>query len=144
MQLTRYSDYSLRSLTYLALNRHRLVTVPEIASAYGISRAHLMKVIQHLGQLGYVETQRGRGGGLGLGMDPSAIRIGDLVLRTEERFQLAECFSPGTQSCTIQAACRLRDVLQEALDAFIAALNRYTLQDLLKNRRGLVQLLRLP
>jgi Rrf2 family nitric oxide-sensitive transcriptional repressor len=134
MQLTQHSDYSLRVLIYLAVHRAELAKIPEIAAAYGISRTHLMKVVQNLGQLGYVETVRGRGGGLRLALDPTRIRVGEVVERTEERLDLVQCFSSGSDRCRIEPVCRLKGVMREALTAFIEALNRYTLADIAEGR----------
>lgn len=135
MQLTRYSDYSLRVLTYLALHPERLVTIEEIARRYGISKAHLMKVVHQLGQRGYVETLRGRGGGLRLARNADRIVVGEVVRATEGDLDLVDCFDPLTQRCVIQHACGLRPVLDEALGAFLAALDRYTVADLVTRRR---------
>jgi Rrf2 family transcriptional regulator, nitric oxide-sensitive transcriptional repressor len=129
MQLTRHSDYSLRVLIFLAVNRDRLATIPQIAGAYAISRGHLMKVVQELGQLGYIETLRGRGGGLRLALEPAQIRLGDVVRQTEERLDLVECFSDKAGGCRIAPACRLKAALHQALAAFIETLNGYTLAD---------------
>jgi Rrf2 family nitric oxide-sensitive transcriptional repressor len=147
MHLTRYSDYSLRVLIFIAAKRDELATIPEIADAYGISRAHLMKVVQLLGQLGYVETLRGRNGGLKLGMTPEKIKVGQVLRQTEESFQLVDCFSAdGTpaRGCAITPACKLRGMLAEALQAFLGVLDRYTLADIIEGRaaplRRLLQL----
>jgi len=138
MHLTRYSDYSLRVLIFLAAKRDdELATIPEIAGAYGISRAHLMKVVQLLGQLGYVETLRGRNGGLKLGMTPEKIKVGQVLRQTEESFQLVDCFSAdatGARGCAITPACKLRGMLAEALQAFLGVLDRYTLADIVEGR----------
>ncbi|MGH7287001.1 MAG: Rrf2 family transcriptional regulator [Myxococcota bacterium] len=136
MQLTRYSDYSLRVLIYLALDPERLVTIEDIARSYDISRAHLMKVVHQLGLRGYVETVRGRGGGLRLARRPDDIRIGEVVRSTEENLNLVECFDPASSRCVIEPACGLRQVLHEALAAFLAVLDRYTLADLVARRRS--------
>lgn len=144
MQLTQHSDYSLRVLIFLAVMRDELATIPQIAEAYGISRAHLMKVVQELGQLGLVETVRGRGGGLRLALDPSEIRLGEVLRKTEERLDLVQCLSSQPDRCRIEPACRLKGALKEALEAFIQALNRYTLADIADGRaaplRRLLQL----
>jgi Rrf2 family nitric oxide-sensitive transcriptional repressor len=136
MQLTRYSDYCLRVLTYLALDPGRLTTIDEIAGSYGISKAHLMKVVHHLGSTGYVETLRGRRGGVRLARPPEEIRLGDVLRATEESLALVECFEPASNRCAIEPACRLRSVLHEALAAFLAVLDRHTLADLVARRRG--------
>ena len=135
MQLTRYSDYSLRVLIYLALDPDRLVTIDDIARSYGISKAHLMKVVHQLGLGGFVETVRGRGGGLRLARAAEEIRVGEVVRSTEADMALAECFEAGVSRCAIEPACGLRSVLDEALAAFLAVLDRYTIADLVARRR---------
>jgi Rrf2 family nitric oxide-sensitive transcriptional repressor len=135
LQLTRYSDYSLRVLIYLALAPDRLATIEEIARSYRISKAHLMKVVHQLGLRGWVETVRGRGGGLRLAREPEAIRVGEVVRATEGSLALVECFEPAEGRCAIESACGLRPVLHEALAAFLAVLDRYTLADLVARRR---------
>ena len=142
VQLTRYSDYSLRVLIYLAVDSDRLVTIEEIARSYDISKAHLMKVVHQLGLRGYLETVRGRGGGLRLARRPEEIRVGDVVRSTEENMALVECFEPASSQCVIEPMCGLRSVLSEALTAFLAVLDRYTLADLLATPRN--PLARLP
>jgi Rrf2 family nitric oxide-sensitive transcriptional repressor len=134
VQLTRYSDFSLRTLIHLAVTPDRWVTIDEIAHAYGISKPHLMKVAHQLGVSGWIETARGRGGGLRLARPMHEIGIGD-VIRTTEGLELVECFSPATNRCPIAPACGLRSVLHEALDAFLAVLDRYTLADLVQSKR---------
>lgn len=135
MQLTRYSDYSLRVLIYLALDPERLVTIEAIARSYAISRAHLMKVVHQLALRGYVETVRGRGGGLRLARPPEEIKVGEVVRSTEENLDLVECFDAASSRCAIDAACGMRPVLHEALAAFLAVLDRYTIEDLVARRR---------
>jgi Rrf2 family nitric oxide-sensitive transcriptional repressor len=135
MQLTRYTDYSLRVLIYLAADPERRATIDEIARGYDVSKAHLMKVVHQLGLRGWVTTVRGRGGGLELGRPPEEIRIGDVVRSTEESMALAECFDPSTSACAIEPRCRLRSALGEALAAFLAVLDGYTLADLVAGRR---------
>jgi Rrf2 family nitric oxide-sensitive transcriptional repressor len=141
VQLTRYSDYSFRVLIYLALAGDRLATIEEIARRYGISKAHLTKVVHELGLRGYVETVRGRRGGLRLARPAEEIGVGELVRETEGSLALVECFAPDGE-CVIEPACGLRAVLEEALAAFLGALDRYTLADLVARRRApLVRLL---
>lgn len=135
MQLTRYTDYSLRVLMYLAVRRNRLATIGEIARAYGVSKAHLTKVVHELGGAGFVETVRGRGGGIRLRRAPEEIGVGEVVRFTEERMDLVECFDPDTSECRIESACRLRVALSQALEAFLNTLDRYTLADLVARRR---------
>jgi Rrf2 family nitric oxide-sensitive transcriptional repressor len=135
MQLTRYSDYSLRVLIYLAVRPDRLATIEEIAQAYGISRAHLMKVVHQMGRAGFLETVRGRGGGFRLARAPEDITVGDVIRYTEDKLDLVECFDPETSHCRIEPVCGLRGVLEEALDAFLKTLDRHTLADLVARRR---------
>jgi Rrf2 family nitric oxide-sensitive transcriptional repressor len=135
VQLTRYSDYSFRVLMYLALHPERLATIDEISRSYGISKAHLMKVVHELGLRGYVETVRGRGGGLRLARPADRIGVGE-VLRATEELALVDCFEPRPGRCVIESACVLRPVLHEALAAFQSVLDRYTLADLVARRRG--------
>lgn len=133
MQLTRYTDYSLRVLMYLAVHTERLATIGEISSAYGISRNHLVKVVHELGSLGFVRTQRGKQGGMELARPAADINIGDVVRHTEKTLTIINCKEP---PCPIRTACDLRSVLSEACDAFLAVLERYTLQDLTDRKQG--------
>jgi Rrf2 family transcriptional regulator, nitric oxide-sensitive transcriptional repressor len=132
MRLTTFSDYALRVLMYAASQNDRLITIEETAAVYGISRAHLMKVVNQLTRAGFLKATRGRTGGLALGKSPKKIRLGDVVRVTEPDFGLVECFMPGG-NCLISPRCRLRGVLKEALAAFLATLDRYTLADLMIN-----------
>ncbi len=133
MQLTHYTDYSLRALIYLGLNDHRRCTIREIAVAYGISENHLMKLIHQLGQEGFITTTRGKNGGLELARPASEINLGDVVRVTEGHFQLVECFAGREKNtCPIAGPCRLTGVLEEGLQAFFDVLDRYTLEDMLK------------
>jgi Rrf2 family nitric oxide-sensitive transcriptional repressor len=129
MRLTNFSDYALRVLLYAAARRDELITIEETAKLYGISKAHLMKVVNQLTRAGFLRAVRGRSGGLTLAMRPNKISLGDVVRATEPDFALVECFSPDNR-CLITPRCRLRGVLKEALGAFIATLDRYTLADL--------------
>lgn len=142
MQLTRYTDYGLRVLMFLALRPESLATIEEISDAFGISKGHLMKVVHELGQAGFLETIRGRGGGIRLARPAQAIRVGDVVRRTEGPMNLVECFEPATSRCRIEPACGLRPVLDDALAAFMQTLDRYSVADLVARRRKpLVRLL---
>lgn len=135
MQLTRYTDYSLRVLIYLAVHQEELATIEEISHAYGISKAHLMKVVHQLGRAGYLETVRGRGGGIRLARPPEKIRVGEVVRNTEESMALVECFDPQTSHCRIEPACELRAALKKAIEAFLGTLDGYTVADLVARRR---------
>lgn len=130
MQLTDFSDYTLRMLMYGALRQDRLFTIAEIATLFGISRSHLTKVANNLTRAGYLTAVRGRSGGLKLAMDPGRIRLGDVLRASEPDFALVECFGSDNR-CIISPHCRLRGILGEALGAFTATLDRYTLTDLL-------------
>lgn len=137
MRLTVYTDYALRMLTYLALKDGGLATIAEIAEAYGVSRNHLMKVAYELGAAGYVETVRGRGGGLRLAKDPAQIRLGDVVRDSEPDMALVTCFAPVEAPCAIRRCCVLRGVLDEAGAAFLDVLDGHTLADLIAPSRRL-------
>lgn len=142
MRITRYTDYSLRVLMYVALKGEELSTIREIAESYGISKNHLMKVVQELNNKGYLTAIRGKNGGLRLAGSPESINIGHLVRDTEQDFALVECFDSGN-GCVITPACQLKMVLAEALSAFFKVLDQYTLADLLpgKNAPEMVRLL---
>lgn len=131
MRLTMHTDHALRLLMLLALEPDRRHTIEEIARRYGISRNHLMKIAQTLVQAGFIDGMRGRHGGLRLARDAAAIRLGDVVRTTEDGFALVECFDGARNTCVISPACGLRAVLHEALDGFLAVLDRYTLADLI-------------
>jgi len=132
MRLTLHTDYALRLLMYLAIEPDSLQTIETIAARYRISRNHLMKVAQTLVQAGVVDSIRGRGGGLRLARPAAAINIGAVVRATEDGFALVECFHP-QGDCIITPACSLRGPLEQALMAFLAVLDRYTLADLVAN-----------
>lgn len=142
MRLTSHTDYALRMLIYMAARPDRLCTVNDVAEAYGLSRNHLVKVAQTLRDIGLVETTRGRAGGIRLAKTPEAIGIGALVRATEAEFALAECMqAEGNDCCAISPACRLKGMLHEALGAFLAVLDKYTLADIVHNRAMLGPLL---
>ena len=148
MQLTQHSDYAMRVLVYLGTKGERgdeSATIQEIADAYGISKNHLMKVVNHLARHGYVASRRGRGGGIRLGRAPHEIGVGEVVRATEEDMALVECLRPdGGGLCRIDGACRLRGMLREALRAFLAVLDGYTLADILGPHGALARRLALP
>lgn len=140
MHLTRFSDNALRCLMLLGLERERAIPVPEIAARMNMSYEHLVKIVQRLTTLGYVETLRGRNGGARLAIEPSALRLGALIRQTEENLALVECFSAEAPGCPIAPACRLAPLLDDALTAFFAVLDGKTLEDVLAPRRELMQL----
>lgn len=131
MRLTTYTDYALRTLMYLAANRDRLVTIQDIADVHDIAKNHLTKVVHQLGILGFVESLRGRKGGLRLGQEPGQINIGAVVRSTEPDFYMAECFNPGRSHCILSAACALKNVLGDATAAYLGVLDGVTLADLM-------------
>ena len=135
MRLTTFSDYTLRVLMFLAVERDRLATIPEIAAAYGISENHLMKVVHQLAKAGYVESLRGKGGGIRLAREPQAINLGEVIRLTESDFALAECLGGGAQ-CRIQPSCRMKAILSEGVAALFLVLDAYTLADLLADPAG--------
>ena len=141
MKLTTFTDYSLRTLVYLAAQPQRRATIAEIAAAFDISEHHLTKVVHFLGKSGWLATVRGKGGGLSLAVPPEAIGIGDVVRRAEGADEPAECFSADGGHCAIAPVCGLRGVLAEAVEAFHAVLDRYTLADVVRNRQLLSRIL---
>lgn len=134
MQLTLYTDYSLRVLLYLGINRGQVATITDIAQSYGISRNHLVKVVYNLATQGFIHTSRGRGGGITLARPAAEINIGDVVRHTEVNFHLVECFDRERNTCPIAAACFLKNALNEAQQAFIAVLDRFSLADVVENK----------
>jgi Rrf2 family nitric oxide-sensitive transcriptional repressor len=141
MRLTTYTDYSLRVLIYLAAAPRSRATIAEIAGAFGISENHLTKVAHGLGREGWLANVRGKGGGLELALPPEHIRIGQVVRLSEGGDLPAACFADRGAACTISPACRLRGIFGEAVDAFYATLDRYTLADLAHEPRALSRLL---
>ena len=168
MRLTNYSDYALRSLMYLAIKREpkTLANISDIAESYHISKSHLTKIIHQLGQLGYIESVRGKNGGIRLARAPQDINLGVLIKQIEPDFALVECFaeslpnhSKGVKQqglsialideaesslkfgCVISPVCQLKGVFFEALTAFITVLERYTLADIINNEEELRRVL---
>ena len=129
MQLSLHADYALRVLIYLGTEPQRIVPTHDISEAYGISKHHLVRVVQTLAGSGFVTIHAGRSGGLSLAKQPRHIRLGEVVRRAEPNLKLVECFDRETNTCPIARACELKGMLTEALDAFIATLDRYTLAD---------------
>jgi Rrf2 family nitric oxide-sensitive transcriptional repressor len=140
MRLSIHTDYALRMLICLGARPGEIVNVAEIADAFGISRHHLIRVAQRLRDAGYVETMRGNGGGVRLAQAPSAINIGAVVRVTENDFSLVACFEPDGH-CRIMPACALRSVLADAMEAFLAVLDGYRLEDLIGERDTVLALL---
>jgi Rrf2 family nitric oxide-sensitive transcriptional repressor len=135
MRLTRYTDYAMRVLLHLAARDDGLASIGEIARLYDISQNHLMKVVQDLGKAGFVRTVRGRGGGIALAMPADRIVVGQVVRHTEDGFEVVDC-----STCVIAPVCQLTHALDDAVKAFLAVLDGYTLGDLMDRRhqmRGL-------
>ncbi len=141
MKLTSFTDYSLRVLIYLAADTSRRATIAEIASAFEVSENHLVKVVHFLGKQGWIETVRGKGGGMTLAIRPQDISVGNVVRSTEGAALPAECFAADGGNCRISRCCQLKGALAEAVDAFYAALDRYTLADISRNRLALGKVL---
>jgi len=138
MQLTLYTDYSLRMLLYLGVT-DQSATIGEIAERFQISRNHLVKVAHSLGKAGYLHTTRGRTGGLRLARSAEQINLGQVVRAMEPNFFLVECFNKEANRCVITPSCGLRHVLHEAFAAFLKVLDGYTLQDILANKDALAE-----
>jgi len=135
MQLSLRADYALRVLIYLGSHPSNSASTAEISNAYGISKHHLVRVVQLLGQHGLVKLVPGRFGGITLTANPADIRLGDVLKAAEPNLRLVECFDEATNTCPITAVCGLKSYLREAIEAFITNLNRHTLADLLTTGR---------
>ena len=141
LRLTQYSNFALRTLQFLALRAPEIVTVDDVARAHRISRAHLVKVAYDLSQRGYIETLRGRNGGMRLARNAEEITIGEVIRWTEAPLELVECFNPDTNTCPLQGHCHLSRGIQRALRAFLSVLDDLTIADITVNRGALLGLL---
>lgn len=140
MQLTQYTDYSLRVLIYLSQKKQgELATISEVAEFYGISRNHLVKVVHNLAMNGFIQTQRGKHGGMQLARPATEINVGEVVRKTEPNFDIAECFSKKNDCCVISPICSLKTILDEARKNFIQTLDRYTIANTLISKHGLAE-----
>ncbi len=135
MKLTRYTDYALRVLLYLGARPERVCSISEMSRAYSVSQNHLMKVVHDLGKAGFVASVRGRLGGIRLARAPAEIVIGSVIRHTEDGFDLVDC-----GNCIIAPACGMTNALREALAAFMAVLDGYTLEDMLTKRIDMLSL----
>ena len=133
MQLSLHADYALRVLVYLGTHPGRTITTKEISGAYGISKNHLVRVVQTLAEHDFIAVQAGRSGGLTLAREPHGIRLGDVIRSSEPSLRLVECFDRESNTCPIAQVCGLKGMLTEALSAFVSTLNAYTLADVLEN-----------
>ena len=140
MRLTLHTDFALRVLIQVGLNDGKLTTINGIAQSFGISKAHLMKVVNDLSQMGYLDTVRGRNGGIRLMHEPRDINIGQVVRDTEDQLDVIGCLEHQGY-CPIERVCVLRGALRNATEAFLAVLDALTLADLIKPRRALSSLL---
>jgi Rrf2 family transcriptional regulator, nitric oxide-sensitive transcriptional repressor len=143
MKLTTFSDYSIRVIMYLGLKHGELANISDIAKAYNISENHLTKVVHQLGQHGYVETVRGKGGGLRMVRDPKSINLGEIIRDSEGDTGFLPCLD-NEGECCIQSTCKLMGILREAQIAMFAVLDKYTLADLLINESPLARILMSP
>ena len=141
MKLTKFSDYSLRVLIVAATKDPELVTIREIATTYDISEAHVRKVMHQLAREGFLVTVRGRTGGYRLARAPYKISVGSVVRYTERDMKIVECFRPSSGLCRLEPGCVLKAALRQALEAFVAVLDRYTLADLVQNKKKVAALL---
>lgn len=145
MRITGYTDYSLRVLIYVTAQGDRLATIQEVADRYGVSKNHLMKVVHQLTRKGYLQSIRGKKGGIRLKPDPADVNLGILVREMEPDLNLVECFGPDN-TCVISPICSLKGILDEALQAFLATLDQYTLADITPSSDipQLIRLLNIP
>jgi Rrf2 family transcriptional regulator, nitric oxide-sensitive transcriptional repressor len=141
VQLTQYTDFALRTLIALGINPGEKLTVTDISKAYGISRFHLVKVVAQLAELGFIETLRGKGGGMRLAKAPQEIRLGQVVRAMEAELGVVECLKAEGGSCVIAPACRLKTLLRGATQQFLTSLDEHTLEDVLRQRAPVARLL---
>lgn len=142
MQLKKYTDYALRVLIFSGMKQNQgLVSIKEISGTFSISQHHLGKIVFELNKKGLIETFRGRNGGIRLAKAPKDINIGMIVRDLEQDFFLLECFDKETNNCIISPACKLKQALHDALEAFYTVLDQYTLKDLIVNEGELLDLM---
>jgi Rrf2 family nitric oxide-sensitive transcriptional repressor len=141
MRLTLHTDYALRVMMFAGAKGDALSTIGEIVEQFDISRGHVMKVVHRLGQKGYLETIRGKNGGIRLARRPGQINVGAIVRDMEEELNVLGCLDGGEEYCRIQRCCVLRSALRDATNAFLATLDRYTIEDLIRPRHALARLL---
>ena len=140
MQLTLHTDFALRVLIYLAQKKDRLSTISEIADFYNISRNHLVKVVHHLSTENFIQTTRGKHGGIRLARAPEMISVGEVVRRMEPNFDIVECFSADNQPCTVISVCALKEVLYQASNQFLGVLDNYSVADATKQNERTEQI----
>ncbi|KTC80470.1 Rrf2 family transcriptional regulator [Legionella cherrii] len=142
MQLTQFTDYSLRALIYIAIKQNTC-TIDDIACVYDISRNHLIKIIHNLSKLGIIKTIRGKNGGLMMAKNPADINLKALVLQLEPHFDLVPCFNKDKANCCIAPTCKLRKLLLDAQNAFFTVLEQFSLEDIIQNKVELYPLLKI-
>ena len=140
MRLTLHTDYALRVLIHVAIADGKLITISDIAESFDISKQHLMKVVSDLSQKGYLDTVRGRGGGIRLHRPPRDINIGQVVRETEDKLDVIGCLGR-RDSCPIERVCVLRNALRDATQAFFGVLDTYSLADLIRPKKALSSIL---
>jgi Rrf2 family nitric oxide-sensitive transcriptional repressor len=140
MQLTLHTDYGLRVLIYLTQKGEDLATITEIADFYHISRNHLVKVVHHLANAGFILTTRGKHGGMRLARSPELISIGEVVRHMEPNFNVVECFGTDNPACVVTSVCALKNTLRSAMNDFLATLDSFTLADALQQGERTEQL----
>lgn len=138
MKLTAYSNYALRSLQMAAIRAPELIQVDDVVRVHGLSRSHIVKVVHELGQAGYLETKRGRGGGFRLAIAAEEVIVGDVIRLTEGPLELVECFNPESNTCPLIGICKLSRAIKKATHAFMAVLDELTLADIASNRDELL------
>ncbi len=133
MKLTNFTDYSLRTLMYLAASQKEICTAKEISQCFDISWNHMVKVVHNLSKHGYINSKKGKGGGISLAKNAQEIVIGNVIRNTEASFDIVECFNKKENKCIISPACELKNILSKAYQVFLGELDKYTLFDITKN-----------
>jgi len=142
MRLTQYSNYALRTLMFANLHSDRLCQCQEVADAFNISKAHLVKCVHHLGQWGFIKSVRGRNGGFKLARPAEDITVGAVIRKTEDTIELVECFNSETNTCPLISQCKLNLVLMQAMKRFMDEMDQVTIADITSNQRSLLNLLK--
>lgn len=136
MQLTSFTDYGIRVLMYLATQPEQISSVKEIAEYYNISRNHLVKITHRLSQLGYINTSKGKGGGIQISKGIEKLNLGDIIIALEPNFNIVECFDAQNNTCRITNSCHFKHYISEARENFINTMNKYTLGDTIQNKKS--------
>ena len=131
MYLSKFTDYSFRILIYLGHNPNKLFTVDELSNTLNLSTHHLKKIIYKLAKNGYILSSKGRNGGIKLSMDPKNIKLGNLLEITEDNLNIVECFSADNNTCNLNDSCKLKPIINDALNSFKIEFYKYTLYDIL-------------